>query len=556
MSIQSPLWREELKRICKILKDNGVDLQKIPTRISISPGQRIYTKLKDVHIDGIDLSKIIEENELDEEYPIGSLIKNFRNAYTGTSGNMSKEEREEAEELGIVKKRDEKASAPIFKGGKLSQFHLNFISSILDKMLTGDINTKEAVELLKQASIENNETIIEDRGGIIRGVEILLKDKPEEIEKFHKIVKKNSGRRVNREIDRKKIGLYHERKEKFEKDIIEIYLPLILNGEITFAEIEVLQKTSHQTINQIIEDHYNSIGDTNGLEEYKKCKKEHSGGASKEARINAKATREEVKNYSIVDNRTFLLLSPEDQHKQLVMKIRKLQLEAELSETNKSTTAITSIQTTEKNIKAILDYFKGKNEPDKTYFTDEDIRYMIYRYPTIIGRNAQTLDEKLNVLTSYDEIDTKKAYAMLKEFPAILGYDSSRTKKQLDLLQEEDLIDAVTSMPRRFMLSVKLMYALIQYAKERNHTSDLSGVKLSNIFMANSRIKRLYGSSYDKIKTRYPYKEKGKEIKNTTTSKNIALIALKGIEKEGIEKAGEADDILKQALEKQNKIIE
>ena len=213
-----------------------------------------------------------------------------------------------------------------------------------------------------------------------------------------------------------------------------------------------------------------------------------------------------------------MLLSTEQQRLQLIMKVQKERLKEELSETSLIKNALMSEDAIEDKINTILNYFKSKNNSDEIYFSDEDIYYMIFRYPTLISRSSETLDKKLNVLTSYNEIDEKTAYEMIKTFPAIMGYEPSRTKVQLDLLEKEGLIDAVISNPTRFMRSINLMYALIQYAKERYHTLNLENVNRNNIFMPNSSLKRIYGVTYEEIKAKYPYTAEEQDVEYSVSS--------------------------------------
>ena len=113
------IWKLELREICRILKNNGIDIQKIPTRKTSTDGKRVPTTLKDINQEEIDILKIMQENGLDIDFPIGYYITRYRNAYNGTAGNLTKEEREDGEILGIVAKRSENAATPIFKGRKL-----------------------------------------------------------------------------------------------------------------------------------------------------------------------------------------------------------------------------------------------------------------------------------------------------------------------------------------------------------------------------------------------------------------------------------------------------
>ena len=504
-------WKDQIRQICKILKENGISIQKIPTRKTTVDGKKVPTTLKDINENTVDIMTVIKENKLDENYPIGHYITKFRTAYNETDGHLTEEERKEGELLGIVVKHNENVTPPIFKGRKLSQFHLDFIDGMLDKILSGQINIKEASKLLKQASIENGETVLEDAGSIKRCVEILLKDRPEDLKKYHDILKQNPGKRIllyKEKRERPEIGSYYEKEAEFKQFVVEHYLPLILSGQITLRTIEQELSCSRHTVNQIIEEFYIKNQDLEGLAEFKRIKQTHKG-VTRETREIAKRKREEVANYKIVSNKEFLLLSSEEQEIQLIMKIRAERLKQELSETNLNKTALIGEDVIKPKIKVLKDYFKSKNNSnsDKKFFSDTDIIYMIFRFPPLINHTPEGLDKKIAVLTSCKEITEETAYEMIKTFPAIISYDALRTKRQLNMLEQEGLIDAVISKPVRFMQSVNLMYALIQHAKERHHTTDLTNVNRNNIFIANNSLQRLYGVSYDDIKAKYPYIE-------------------------------------------------
>ena len=103
----------ETLKICKILYDNGIDLQKITLNKKENEKYRGIL-LKEITQDGIDIKKIIEENKLDENFNYGSKIKVLRGAYNGTDESpITKEERKAAEILGLVKK--ERNSKKIMK---------------------------------------------------------------------------------------------------------------------------------------------------------------------------------------------------------------------------------------------------------------------------------------------------------------------------------------------------------------------------------------------------------------------------------------------------------
>lgn len=131
---------------------------------------------------------------------------------------------------------------------------------------------------------------------------------------------------------------------------------------------------------------------------------------------------------------------------------------------------------------------------------------MIFRYPTLINFTSEHLDNKIDFLMSYEQIDKEHAYEMIKKFPVILGYDIKRTKGQLDLLRDENLIDYIIQVPSKLMNSEELLYALIEFAKKRYHVSDLSRINGDSIFVSNATLKKSYGVSFEEIKKMFPYK--------------------------------------------------
>ena len=53
--------REELFNICKILTDEGIDISKIPLRVSKQKGVRVATTIADINLPDIDIQAIIEK---------------------------------------------------------------------------------------------------------------------------------------------------------------------------------------------------------------------------------------------------------------------------------------------------------------------------------------------------------------------------------------------------------------------------------------------------------------------------------------------------------------
>ena len=546
--------REEFFNICKILTDEGIDISKLPLRVSKQKGVRVSTTIADINLPNIDIQEIIEKYNLDPNYPLGNKIKNMRSYIKEFSQNFSQDELQLAESLGISKKENETATPPLVKGGKISQFHIDFLNGILDKILTGKINNTEAFKLLQQACIDSNETVLSDLGSIRSCIEIMLKDRPEDLKKYNETSSQNLGKRnYKRKFDSvSEDTMYYEKEEVVRQKIINDYLPQILNGSISINRALEELNIGRKLFNDTIVQYYQSINDPEGLKEYEQ-RKSINGGRTEENLKNAKIKREEVLNYNISTIKEFSFLPHEEQVKQLIMKIQQEQLKVEASKTNKTKTALTSEEFIKKRIASTLDYFRGKNPKDSSqiYFSDQDIMMMCYRYPTLIHYDPESLDKKIDVFISNEDIGQKDAYGMMKTFPAILGYSPERTKKQLELLGKENIVSKMVPNPRIAMLSVPLMYALIEFTKEQRHTSDLTQFKPSTIFMSNSTLEKLYGLSHNDIKAKYPYPDKNLDEETIT---EISPDEIGKATYRSRDKSNEANKILKEALLSQERV--
>ena len=125
-------WKSELIRIGTILKNNGIDISSIPTK-GTKDGKRYFIALKDINLEGINIDEIIALNNLDKDWQIGRYLIRIRLIYKGTiEGNLSNEEKRIAEELGLVKIIPIDRKEPIYKGGKISDFHIDIVILFLE----------------------------------------------------------------------------------------------------------------------------------------------------------------------------------------------------------------------------------------------------------------------------------------------------------------------------------------------------------------------------------------------------------------------------------------
>lgn len=89
-------------KISKILKENGVKIYKIKLKV-MRDGDLKYILLKEIKQEGIDIEKIIKENNLDGDFPWGQRFSNMKSAYKGkTTSKMTESQKKEVEELGLV----------------------------------------------------------------------------------------------------------------------------------------------------------------------------------------------------------------------------------------------------------------------------------------------------------------------------------------------------------------------------------------------------------------------------------------------------------------------
>lgn len=99
----------EALEVARVLFENGVDFKKLQIGKRIDSKNMYKFLLKEIVPAGINIEKIIEENGLDGDFPIGTRIAQIRAAYNGNGSNsITDDERIEAERLGLVKTKKEK----------------------------------------------------------------------------------------------------------------------------------------------------------------------------------------------------------------------------------------------------------------------------------------------------------------------------------------------------------------------------------------------------------------------------------------------------------------
>lgn len=169
--IDQKLARNEKKlvartlEIAEILHSNGIDCSKLKRTRNVN-GKSIFIQLSDIKQDGIDIERIIEENELDRNLPIGTMVKYLIAAYNGTSKILiTEEEKRKAEKLGLV--QIEKRKTVVAEALEIAQILYNNGVDLSKLQLTTRGRGKKRVYLrmseIKQKGIEIAKIIEENR---------------------------------------------------------------------------------------------------------------------------------------------------------------------------------------------------------------------------------------------------------------------------------------------------------------------------------------------------------------------------------------------------------
>lgn len=474
----------ELFRILEILNNNGIDVTKIPFACRMGNGKRGYYSLNMIHQDGIDINIIIDENNLNGAFEIGKELTRMRKSYVnGTLNNKVK---------GLVEKYPA-AMLILDKIRKsfIHQFYSDIVNANLADLIEGRLSNQEIMVIINKKAKKCGETPIENVITIKRIVAMILIEQPAEYEKY--ILAGGKDFQVS--------GIsWKDREPIVIRKIIQEYFPRFLREELSLLDVAKELNVDAGTVSGIIKRYY--ANDQEMLERFRK-RAASSAGMSAKRKEAIKDAREEVGSFKVVPKEDIFIALPEQkQDEQLIMKIRKLRFKEISSDTSDIQTYVLSEQYAKTVLERMKRYFKSKNDPkkEKEYFSERDIRLIVFGCTRLTGRSNDTLDEKFKVLTSF--YDWEDISGMIKTFPDILSYSPERLKAQLNLLKSENLLDYVVSTPIGFRISPETMYALINFAKERH--PDLSNINRRRIFMPNSTLKHDYKVTYDDIKEKYP----------------------------------------------------
>ena len=159
---------QEALEIAKILKANGVDLSQIKLTKTKDDKNRCHILLKEITQEGIDIQRIIEENNLNPDFPLGSCVTRIRQAYlaknikTGITKcgiAITQKEMKEAKKLGIIVEKEKSVVEQVLEVARiLKENNVRF-----DEIPTSQNHRDLLLEDIKNDGIDIRK-IIEENG--------------------------------------------------------------------------------------------------------------------------------------------------------------------------------------------------------------------------------------------------------------------------------------------------------------------------------------------------------------------------------------------------------
>ena len=394
----------------------------------------------------------------------------------------------------------------MIKRRKVVQAHIDSINEIIDDLIKGKLGSADAAEYVNKKAEEVGIEKI-SKYTVQNLIEEILQDTPDKLKEYKQNRAKIIGMR-NAEI------ISDEVKTK----IIEQELPRILSSEIELSKVAKIYEISSKSVINIIERYLKS--DEKEYKRYKEIVRKNIGGATIEQSRVSKEKIEKISSIDIATKEEFLLLQIEQQREMASIKY----LQNKLKEKNSK--GINDKETIDRKVQEKVKYFleRNLNEENIGNLTEEDVLYMMYRFPTMIG---YSIEDKIGKMIKYLEDEANLGFeqtsSIVRTFPAIFGYSVERTRSQIQILENNNKVDAMIEHPMRLMYSPELIHALIEFAKQKHETNNLDDVKNTNIFLTNKRMKKRYNVTHEELKERFPLKEIKTEHSADEELKEIAL---------------------------------
>lgn len=229
-------------KVARILSANGVDLTKIKLS-KVVDGKQQYILLGEIKQEGIDIGKIIEENNLDSEFPYGKRIEALRSAYRGKHEYAITEiEKREAEELKLVSIENKSAVAETLEIANILQESKVDLSKIQLSRRIGEKNVPILLGEIEQKGIDIGR-IIEEHGldrDFPYGSRIIY------LREIYKGIRKYSMTESEAE-ETLRLGLIQEESKSAISELLEVASILQANG-VDLGKVKIHRKANGKAI--------------------------------------------------------------------------------------------------------------------------------------------------------------------------------------------------------------------------------------------------------------------------------------------------------------------
>lgn len=219
---------KETIKIIKILSENGVDFKRIKLSRRIKENTK-YILLKEIQQEGIDIDKIIEENELDGDFNYGIRIMNLKQVYNGyTQYKLSDEEKKVIEDSGIFHPKEEAIEKTLRIARILNMNGVNLSEVPLSKKINGE-QQQTLLKEIKQDGIDIDKIIKENDldgemnwGGRVARLRLSSRLTEEEVEEAKRLglIKELN----NKQYEKEKAVCTNEKVKELYKSYSDLYL--------------------------------------------------------------------------------------------------------------------------------------------------------------------------------------------------------------------------------------------------------------------------------------------------------------------------------------------
>lgn len=172
-----------------------------------------------------------------------------------------------------------------------------------------------------------------------------------------------------------------------------------------------------------------------------------------------------------------------------------------------------SEQQLERKFNRLKKYFLAtRNEKCDNKLTENNFYRMLYDTPTLLSSSfSSKILPAMNNLDYNPDVGIEEATNIIKADASILCSAIARTNLQIRILKENNLLRSFFVKPRNFRTSPELMYALIEYKKDRMDSygegENISLSSSDDIFITRTRLLERFSTIPKSLMERYDIKK-------------------------------------------------